>query len=71
MDLFKIYYTLLLYVYLQFVGSRFSDFAFRSVEITFQCFSETYLSRFGELRHPSVTSGDVGGMWMSPTLFID
>ena len=27
---------------------------------------KTYLSRFGEHRHPSVTSGDVGGLWMWP-----
>src|ERR1700678_765042 len=68
MNLCKIYNNWLSYVYLQFVGSRFSNFAFNSLKITFQCFSETYPSRFGELRHPSVTSGDVGGMWMSATL---
>ena len=50
------------------LGSRFSDFAFRGCQIAFHCVFETFVSGFGEFRHPSVTSGDVGGMWMSPTL---
>jgi hypothetical protein len=30
--------------------------------------SPRLLSRFGKLHHRSVMSGDIGGMWMSPTL---
>ena len=30
--------------------------------------SSIFLSRFGKLYHPSVTLGDVGGVWMSATL---
>ena len=48
-------------IYLKMLGSRFFDFVFKGAKITFQCFSETFVSGFGELCHPSVTSGDVGG----------
>ena len=48
--------------------SWFYDLAFDAWEIALQGFSEPFLSGFGKLCHPSVTSGDVGGMWMSPTL---
>jgi hypothetical protein len=64
--------TLCRYMYnYNFVEADSSIFAFNVAEIALQCFSETYLSRFGEHRHSSmyssVTSGDVGAMWMSPT----